>query len=244
MAAKAVKEFATFILSYHWSLLISPLSRLNPRVEVTAVTETLLPSNAINLLSSYDVILDCTDNAPTRYLLSDTAVFLGKPLVSGAAQRYDGQMCTYNLGDGPCYRCLFPVPPPFHSLESCEDHGILGVVAGMIGSIQALETIKILTGLHGRSPPFVDDARLTHPDPTPSLLLFSALNTTPFRSIKLRSRKPTCPACGTTDQKIGQIRDIDYVRFCGGQRPNWVELGLTAAIARIPVTVRPISFLH
>jgi adenylyltransferase/sulfurtransferase len=117
-----------------------------------AVTEALSSSNAISLLSPYDIILDCTDNSPTRYLLSDTAVYLGKPLVSGAAQKYDGQLCIYNLGeDGPCYRCLFPKPPAQETTGTCEETGILGVVTGVIGNMQALETIKIITGLHGAS---------------------------------------------------------------------------------------------
>jgi len=101
------------------------------------------------------VILDCTDNPATRYLLSDTAVLLGKPLVSGAAQRFDGQLCTYNLGpEGPCYRCLFPRPPSSpEAAPSCEETGILGPVTGVIGSLQALEAIRIIVGLHGTSPP-------------------------------------------------------------------------------------------
>ena len=116
------------------------------------VQSSLLPENAISLLESYDIILDCTDNAPTRYLLSDTAVALGKPLVSGAAQKFDGQLCTYNLGeDGPCYRCLFPKPPAPEMTGNCEEVGILGAVTGVIGNLQALEAIKIITGLHGQS---------------------------------------------------------------------------------------------
>jgi adenylyltransferase/sulfurtransferase len=123
---------------------------LNNRIEVIIITETLSSSNAVELLSSYDVILDCTDNSPTRYLLSDMAVYLGKPLVSGAAQKFDGQLCTYNLGeDGPCYRCLFPEPPAQGVTGTCEETGILGVVTGVIGNMQALETIKIIAGLHG-----------------------------------------------------------------------------------------------
>lgn len=130
------------------TLLILP--RINSRVHVNAMTEALAPSNAISLLSPFDVILDCSDNAPTRYLLSDTAVFLGKPLVSGAAQKYDGQLCTYNLGnEGPCYRCLFAKPPAVETVGTCEETGILGVVTGIIGNLQALETIRIITGLHG-----------------------------------------------------------------------------------------------
>ena len=113
--------------------------------------DVLTPTNARVLLESYDVILDCTDNPATRYLLSDTAVSLGKPLVSGAAQRFDGQLCTYNLvPDGPCYRCLFPRPPSSEATPSCEETGILGAVAGVIGSLQALEAIKVIVGLHGK----------------------------------------------------------------------------------------------
>lgn len=108
------------------------------------------PSNAVRILEPYDIILDCTDNPPTRYLLSDAAVLLGKPLVSGAAQRYDGQLCIYNLGeDGPCYRCLFPKAPEPGFAGSCQETGILGAVTGVIGNLQALEAIKLITGLHG-----------------------------------------------------------------------------------------------
>jgi adenylyltransferase and sulfurtransferase len=134
--------------SFSSSNRLTLVPRINPRVEVNAISESLTASNAVAILAPYDIILDCTDNAPTRYLLSDTAVALGKPLVSGAAQKYDGQLCTYNLGNNPCYRCLFPRPST--ATASCEETGILGVVAGIIGNMQALETIKILAGLHGR----------------------------------------------------------------------------------------------
>jgi len=188
------------------------IKKLNHRTEVVAVTEAISSSNAVSILSSYDVILDCTDNSPTRYLLSDIAVSLGKPLVSGAAQKFDGQLCTYNMGeDGPCYRCLFPQPPAQEMVGTCEETGILGVVTGIIGNMQALEAIKIITGLH---------------DGRPSLVLFSALGIPPFRTVKLRSRKPSCPACGKEGQKIGQIQDTDYVAFCGGERPDWETRGL------------------
>jgi len=188
------------------------IKQINHRIEVVAVTEALSSYNSVSLLSSYDIILDCTDNSPTRYLLSDTAVYLGKPLVSGAAQKYDGQLCTYNLGeDGPCYRCLFPKPPAQEVTGTCEETGILGVVTGIIGNMQALETIKIITGLHeGKA----------------SLLLFSAIATPPFRTVKLRSRNPTCPACGEEGQKMDRIEDINYVAFCGGPRPDWKTRGL------------------
>ena len=116
------------------------------------ITTALTPENALSLLAPYDIILDCTDNSPTRYLLSDAAVALSKPLVSGAAQKYEGQLCVYNNGEkGPCYRCLFPIPPPKETLGSCEESGILGVVTGIIGNMQALETIKLISGLHGKA---------------------------------------------------------------------------------------------
>lgn len=197
--------------------------------------EPLEPRNAIALLQSYDIILDCTDNAPTRYLLSDTAVTLNKTLVSGAAQKFDGQLCVYNLGpDGPCYRCLFPRPPAPELSGSCEEVGVLGVVTGIIGNLQALETIKILTGLHGVSHrPFFSLVITQYhswlhviSDGKPTLLIFSALSSPQFRNIKLRSRRPTCPACGNEGEKIGSISELDYVAFCGGQRPDWVSKGM------------------
>ena len=116
--------------------------------------EMISPSNAIRILEAYNIVLDCTDNPPTRYLLSDVAVLLGKPLVSGAAQRYDGQLCVYNLGeDGPCYRCLFPKALEPEFVGSCQEMGILGAVTGVIGNLQALETIKLITGIHGENSP-------------------------------------------------------------------------------------------
>ncbi|KIJ66799.1 hypothetical protein HYDPIDRAFT_174156 [Hydnomerulius pinastri MD-312] len=190
------------------------IKRINSRIQVDAVTEALESSNAVSLLQPYDIILDCTDNAPTRYLLSDTAVQLGKPLVSGAAQKYEGQLCIYNLGEsGPCYRCIFPKPPAVETTGTCEETGILGVVTGIIGNMQALEAIKLITGLH---------------DGKASLLLFSALSMPPFRTIKLRTKKPTCAACGEDGQRIGAIAETDYVTFCGGPRPNWHEQGLVS----------------
>ncbi|KAF8656787.1 hypothetical protein AX16_002339 [Volvariella volvacea WC 439] len=126
------------------------IKRINPNTTVNAIVAAIEPSNALSLLSPYDIILDCTDNAPTRYLLSDVAVTLGKPLVSGAAQKYEGQLCVYNLHpNGPCYRCLFPRPPARESMASCAETGVLGVVTGIIGNLQALEAIKLAAGLHG-----------------------------------------------------------------------------------------------
>ena len=144
------------------------LHSLNSLVQIDTFNLPLDPTNAEKILKDYDVILDCTDNAPTRYLLSDTSAKLRKPLVSGAAQRLDGQLCTYGLplkskmddkeggagsDRGPCYRCLFPKPPAPEMAGSCEETGILGAVTGVIGSLQALEAIKIIADLHGENIP-------------------------------------------------------------------------------------------
>lgn len=188
------------------------------------MTVALTSENAIDLLRPYNIILDCTDNIPTRYLLSDAAVVLEKPLVSGAAQKYEGQLCVYNLGPtGPCYRCIFPTPPPRETVGSCEELGILGAVTGTIGNMQALETIKIILGLH---------------DQKPSLLLFSALGSPPFRCIKLRQRKPTCNACSNASNLFASISNTDYVQFCGGMSPDWVIQGMAAGISRHRISAR------
>ncbi|KAI6042455.1 hypothetical protein EDC04DRAFT_2891839 [Pisolithus marmoratus] len=204
------------------------IRRINSTIQVNPVIEMLNPSNAMSLLQPYDVILDCTDNAPTRYLLSDTSVRLGKPLVSGAAQKYEGQLYIYNLGkDGPCYRCIFPKPPAPQTAGTCEETGILGVVTGIIGNMQALETIKLITGLQ---------------DGNATLLLFSAICSPAFRTIKLRARKPTCPACGQ-GAKSDVIEETDYVTFCGGARPNWVEQGLIPGSPDERIGVEVLDFL-
>ncbi|KAH9925534.1 uncharacterized protein B0H18DRAFT_1008862 [Fomitopsis serialis] len=209
------------------------IKQINSRINVTPIVEALTSENALALLAPYDIILDCTDNLPTRYLLSDTAVRLGKPLVSGAAQQFDGQLCVYNLPlsdtgqeRGPCFRCLFPKPPAPENAGSCEELGVLGAVTGVIGVLQATETIKIITGLHDRRP---------------TMLMYSALTTPSFRSIKLRTRRPTCPACGTVPERerVEKINDTDYVAFCGGPRPDWVARGVEGAddgIKRIRAT--------
>lgn len=239
--------------------------RMNSHVKVNPVTTALTAANALELLQPYDLILDCTDNLPTRYLLSDTAVRLGKPLVSGAAQQFEGQLCTYNLplrrdpgrdeeaGRGPCFRCLFPKPPAPEVTGSCEELGVLGAVTGVIGNLQALEAVKILTGLHGACLRVFHaccfsctsyNVRITwygHAvDGKPSLLMFSALGTPPFRSVKLRARRATCPACGSDGKEVGRIEETDYVAFCGGERPDWVARGLAegAQSSRIRAEVR------
>lgn len=127
-------------------------SRINSSITIKPYLTALTPLNAVSLLQSYGVVLDCSDNAPTRYLLSDTCVQLNKPLVSGAAMKFDGQLCVYNLGEnGPCYRCLYPKPPRPEEVGSCEERGVLGAVTGVIGALQALECVKLITGMNSMS---------------------------------------------------------------------------------------------
>lgn len=189
--------------------------RLNPHVKYRAYPEHLTSQNAPAIFQNYDVILDCTDNPATRYLISDTAVLLGKPLVSASALRTDGQLMVLNnppkppgdLTGGPCYRCVFPKPPPADTVVSCADGGILGPVVGTMGLLQSLETIKVLTK------PAVQNA-----DDRPSLHIFSAYSNPPFRTIRLRGRRANCAACAsepTITLETLQSGSTDYVQFCG-----------------------------
>src|SRR5271165_2313750 len=172
------------------------LSNLNPDVEITSYEIKLTSENALELFKDYDVIVDGTDNFPTRYLVNDACVLLGKPNVYGSIFRFEGQVTVFGMPDGPCYRCLYPAPPPPGLVPSCAEGGVLGVLPGIIGSLQALETIKLILGrgdsLVGR------------------LLLFDAL-TMKFRELKLR-KNSSCPMCGT-HRKIHEL--IDYNEFCG-----------------------------
>lgn len=194
--------------------------RLNPYSTYIAHRAHLAPQEAPDIFKDYDLILDCTDNPATRYLISDTAVLLGKPLVSASALRTEGQLMVLNnpprpAGDktgGPCYRCVFPKPPPANSITSCADGGILGPVVGTMGVLQALEAIKVLTALEG-----------TAEATPPSLLIFSAYSTPQFRTIKLRSRRPNCAVCSTTASvTLESVRSgsMDYVFFCGTVDPE------------------------
>lgn len=147
----------------------------------------------------------------------------------------------YNLGDqGPCYRCLFPKPPEPEFTAGCQETGILGAVTGVIGNLQALEAVKIVTGLHGMLCFFFHldllvDCFLV--DGKPTMLLYSCLSPMPFRTIKIRSRKPDCVACGVNGLKALDIQNMDYVSFCGGPRPDWEQRGSVGGESRIKPTV-------
>ncbi|KAL4761343.1 Molybdopterin-synthase sulfurtransferase [Aspergillus foveolatus] len=198
---------------------IEYLRELNPHPTYIAHQAHLTPREAPDIFKDYDLILDCTDNPAARYLISDTAVLLGKPLVSASALRTEGQLMVLNNppqppGDktgGPCYRCVFPKPPPADSVTSCADGGILGPVVGTMGVLQALEAIKVLTSAEER-------AEAT----PPSLLIFSAYSSPQFRTIKLRSRRPNCAVCSaeaTVTLKSVRSGSMDYVFFCGTVDP-------------------------
>jgi adenylyltransferase/sulfurtransferase len=174
------------------------LNALNPHVHVEAIDGELTSQNALEIIGAFDIVLDGTDNFKTRYLTNDACVLLGKPNVYGSVLRFEGQASVFAMPNGPCYRCLFREPPPPGLVPSCAEAGVLGVLPGLIGTIQATEAIKLILGagdtLAGR------------------LLLVDALRMN-FRTIKLR-RDPECPACGT--REITEL--IDYDAFCGTPR--------------------------
>jgi len=177
------------------------LAALNPTITLTTHPAGLTPGNAAALVAGYDLVLDATDNAPTRYLLSDAAAGARVPLVSGAALGGEGQLTVYCGGadaDTPCYRCLFPVPPRPGVCGACSDAGVLGPVPGVIGVLQAVEAVKVLAGV-GESL-----AR--------RLLLYDALGGN-VRTVRLRARDPACPACGDTPSI--EPASFDYAAFTG-----------------------------
>jgi adenylyltransferase/sulfurtransferase len=169
---------------------------VNPEVRVDLYETRLTSANALKLFGPYDLVIDGTDNFPTRYLVNDACVLLGKPNVYGSIFRFDGQASVFYPGRGPCYRCLYPEPPPPGEVPSCAEGGVLGVLPGLIGCIQATEAVKLILG---RGEPLVG-----------RLLLYDALQMT-FREFKVR-RNPKCPVCGEAPT-IKQL--IDYEQFCG-----------------------------
>ncbi|KAK3926908.1 Adenylyltransferase and sulfurtransferase MOCS3 [Frankliniella fusca] len=175
------------------------LKQLNSSIRISEHNIQLDSSNAIEIVQQYDIVIDATDNVATRYLLNDVCVISGKPLVSGSALRLEGQLTVYNFNQGPCYRCIFPSPPPPETVTNCGDGGVLGAVPGVIGVLQALEVIKIVLGWDGVL--------------SGKLLLFSGEQST-FRNIRLRVKNPSCVICG--DHPL-ITKLIDYEQFCGAK---------------------------
>ena len=181
------------------------LTALNPYTEITTYEMRLTSENALDILRDYDVIVDGTDNFPTRYLVNDASVLLGKPNVYGSIFRFEGQVSIFGAPDGPCYRCLYPEPPPPGLVPSCAEGGVLGVLPGIVGALQAAETLKLILGI---GEPLVG-----------RLLRFDALKMR-FREYKLR-KDPDCPICGEHPTLTGLI---DYDEFCGITPGPEVEL--------------------
>ncbi|MBI4300906.1 MAG: molybdopterin-synthase adenylyltransferase MoeB [Chloroflexi bacterium] len=177
------------------------IADINPDVNVVQHRERICSDNALEIMRDYDIVVDGTDNVPTRYLAIDACVLLGKPNVHGSIFLFEGQAAVFKPGQG-CYRCLYPTPPPPGMVPSCAEAGVLGVLPGIIGVIQAIETIKIILGLGEAL--------------TGRLLLFDALSMD-FRTVKIR-RDPKCPICGD-HPTIHEL--IDYDDFCG-VRPHAV----------------------
>jgi adenylyltransferase/sulfurtransferase len=169
---------------------------LNPDIEVEVFNEAFTSENAMRIAADYDILIDGTDNFPTRYLTNDVSVFLGKPNVYGSIFRFDGQASVFYAEEGPCYRCLFPEPPPPGLVPSCAEGGVLGVLPGTIGTIQATEALKVLLGIGSPL--------------TGKLLLYNALDMS-FDFVKLK-KNPNCRVCGPN---ADITEPIDYEQFCG-----------------------------
>jgi sulfur-carrier protein adenylyltransferase/sulfurtransferase len=193
------------------------LKDINPYVEIVRYPVRLSSENALEIFKDYDIIIDGTDNFPTRYLVNDACVLLDKPNVYGSIFRFDGQATVFHYEDGPCYRCLYPEPPPPGLVPSCSEGGVLGILPGIIGVIQATEAVKIILGagrtLKGR------------------LMLYDALNMS-FRELKLR-KNPECPVCGTHPTVTSLI---DYEEFCGIPQARAEEEAAKASMGEITAT--------
>jgi adenylyltransferase/sulfurtransferase len=192
------------------------LTALNPAINIVKHETMLTSANALEILKDYDIVADGTDNFPTRYLVNDACVLLGKPNVYGSIFRFEGQASVFATEAGPCYRCLYPEPPPPGLVPSCAEGGVLGILPGLVGVIQATEVIKLILGkgesLVGR------------------LLLVDALNMR-FRELKLR-KNPECPICGVTPTVTALI---DYEHFCGIIPETPQEKNLKNGIPQITV---------
>ena len=172
------------------------MADINPFVQIDRYEVPLTSDNALEILAPYDVIIDGTDNFPTRYLVNDACVKLGKPNVYGSILRFEGQLSVFFAGHGPCYRCMFPEPPPPGLVPNCAEAGVLGVLPGVIGTMQATEAIKLIAGI---GEPMIG-----------RMLLYDALEMS-FTTIKVR-RNPRCPVCSLP---ADQVELIDYEAFCG-----------------------------
>jgi len=175
------------------------IKAMNPDTKVVKHNTKISSDNALEILKDYDIVIDGTDNFPTRYLVNDACIFLNKPNIYGSIFRFEGQATVFKPKEGPCYRCLYPEPPPPGMVPSCAEGGVLGILPGVIGVIQATEAVKLIVG---QGEPLIG-----------RLLLYNALDMT-FRTLKLR-RDKNCPVCGERPT-VTQL--IDYEAFCGLKR--------------------------
>eukprot|EP00003_Mantamonas_plastica_P023895 TRINITY_DN4373_c2_g1_i2.p1 TRINITY_DN4373_c2_g1~~TRINITY_DN4373_c2_g1_i2.p1 ORF type:complete len:496 (-),score=166.97 TRINITY_DN4373_c2_g1_i2:71-1429(-) len=175
---------------------------INSKLRVNEHNEALSVDNARQLISQYDIVVDASDNIATRYLVNDACILEGKPLVSGSALKMEGQLSVYGYKGSPCYRCLHPKPPPANTIQNCSDGGVLGVVPGIIGVLQALEVLKIASG--------------QDPSYNQKMLFFDGEDGS-FRVSKMRPRNPECDVCGDYPT-ITEL--IDYQLFCGSKKPR------------------------
>jgi len=180
------------------------LSNLNPEINIVPHAVRLSGSNVMDIVERYDIVVDGTDNFPTRYLVNDACVFAGKPNVYGSIFRFEGQVSVFDASLGPCYRCLFPEPPPPGAVPSCAEGGVLGVLPGIIGCLQALEVIKLILGK--------GEALVSR------LVLFDAL-AFEFREVRIK-KNTKCPVCGAAPSIFAPI---DYDAFCAGPAPLAVK---------------------
>lgn len=206
------------------------LNQLNPNVAVVTHPHRLASDNAFDVVEPYSVVVDCTDNPATRYLLNDVCVLLGKPLVSGSGVRAEGQFTVLNLQGGPCYRCFHPTPP--ETVSTCSDAGVVGPAIGLTGTALAMETIKVVTGFYTES--F-----------QPFLASYSAYPHQSIRTFKMRGRVPTCAVCGdrplVSRERIVSGA-IDYADFC--RQPVYPDPGASVSVHNVPkdatiIDVRP-----
>ncbi|KAF3926383.1 hypothetical protein AA313_de0203542 [Arthrobotrys entomopaga] len=219
--------------------IIESLKRINPYPKYITHNYALSTENAIETLEKYDLVLDCTDSPQTRYMISDTCVLLGKPLVSASALRSDGQLVVLNNppGEGPCYRCVFPRPPPAESVLSCGEGGVLGPVVGAMGVLMSTEALKVLLAKADRKkrrkpahlPVLADEGGDANSKKEGVVVMepkkfymtiYSAFSDTPFRTIRMFGKRKTCQACSpdaTITKESLKNGSLDYVAFCGDQ---------------------------
>ncbi|KGQ03319.1 Adenylyltransferase and sulfurtransferase UBA4 [Beauveria bassiana D1-5] len=237
-----VESAITYLKEYDPPLPLPHYLPLNPTITYHAHQTHLTPQNAASILSSYDLVLDCTDHPSSRYLISDACVLLGKPLVSASAFQTSGQLLVLHSppGRGPCYRCVFPKPPPPESVVGCGEGGIIGPVVGTMGVLQALEAIKLITrgGLESPSPSSSSSTDAAAPKQI-TMLLFSSMaeNDNMFRTVRIRGKRDDCFACGSGGGDgaltLAQMQSsLDYVQFCGVAQP----VKLLHPAERIPVS--------